>query len=212
MNPEKKIIPIKEETSEKGAESPKAALSAPGFVIKYGLILLGVAFFLVFLSYLSHIQQGNQQQLAELQKNQTIFSVSAMQSIESLQQENADLKDDLEKAKGTADRTGDALSAALAELSQLRDQLAATQDELAQSEKAAQSAATVAKDKTVALEYLWRLERLVSTKRYTKARALIEEMQGLGLVALLSDAEMPNLEPEGVTPAEEFARIVEVLS
>ncbi len=190
--------------------------ASPKFVLKYGLILLGVAFFLVLLSYLSHVQQGNEQQWAEIQKNQTKFSVSAMESIDKLQQENSDLKTQLDRATQEQGKLERDLAVMESEKAQSEQNLAEAQEKQSAEQKlaaqAARQTAELAANRQLALDYLWRLERLVSSKRYTKGRALLAEMQEKGLDTFLSGTAAQGLEPEGVSPAEEYNRLVEILS
>ena len=61
------------------------------------------------------------------------------------------------------------------------------------------------------MEYLWRLEYLVSARRYNAARALLGEMRENEAHLFLPEDEMAGMETLDTTPAEEYNRLVELL-
>ncbi|MDR3207092.1 MAG: hypothetical protein LBT60_02050 [Oscillospiraceae bacterium] len=201
---ERKIIPIAPETAP--PERPRL----PRSIFRYAFILLGVAFLMVLLSFLSHMQKSNQQ-MVDLQESQNQISVSALQSLEKLQQENADFQGALAQLQAE----NEALLAQLAETDARRAEteaaLAAQRDALAAAQTDAGQAAALAETQRAALDCLWRLERLVSLKRYTKARALLADMRDKGLDAHLPDEAPDGAEPDGLSPAGAFARLADVL-
>ena len=210
----KKIIPIKQPEEELALPSGEApAKDAPPttrYIIKYALILMCVAFVLVLLSYLSH-----QQQWADIQGEQTHFSVSAMQSIENLQQENARYVEELTQLKLEQDaleRENRALREARDQAAeQAQTELEAVQSKLTKAEINAKTEALAAENRKLAMDYLWRIEYLVSARRNAVARTLFLEMQDMGLRAYLSETVMDSVKLPGETAIEEYDRLAGVL-
>lgn len=215
MQPGKKIIPLP--TPETGGKEPEPgtgepvpnALPGTRFLFKYILILMSVALLFVFLSFLSQ-QRQSERDWAEAQERQIQFSVSALQSIEKLQEENKELllktaadSDSLIRLSGNMV----AMNAALAGQNAVR---AAWEKESARDKATADSVARNAEKRLEALDALWRVERLVSARQYTKAREALRDMDEKGLTAYLSDAPDADF-PDGLSAAEEYDRLVERL-
>ncbi len=202
MEPETKIVPIKPDTPKKNA---KSVPPSPGFLFKYVIGLLFVALVLVFLSYMAHMQRQSEEDWAEAQKQQTQFSVSALQSIEKLQQENATLTQNAEQDALT-------MSGLRAEIDAMRAARAALKAELARTEEDAKAQlaeqAAQAAESEAALNAFWQLERLMALHKYTAARAFVADMEAAGYPALLPDTASDVLD---TTPREEWDRIKDTL-
>jgi len=65
------------------------------FLVTYAVSMLAIALGLLFLSYLSQ-NRAQRDQISDLEADYSNYSVSAMQSIEGLKQENQDLKAEIE--------------------------------------------------------------------------------------------------------------------
>ena len=164
----------------KPQEQQRPARKRRASVFSYLIILFVVALALLALSYF--MQQRNlaglDQSLDDLKQ-----SVSAMETAQEVQQENLELRQQVEELTEAADRlTQEAASAA-----QERDQL----------QREAQ-----------ALDWLWRIQQLYSTRYYTACRGLIEQLQEAGLEDALPDTS--PLEGEH-SAREQYQSIVDAL-
>lgn len=202
-----KIVPI---VPEEAPAAPPEQPFLPRSIFRYAFVLLGVSFLMVLLSFLSHVQKSSQQ-IANMQASQTQLSVSALQSLETLQRENADFQASLTRL----DAENEALLARLAGLEAQRAEaeqaLAAERESLARLREEAARAAALAETRQEALDSLWRLERLVSLRRYSAARVLMADMLERGLDACLPAETPAGAEPDTLSPAGEFARLAEAL-
>ena len=153
-------------------ERPHKRLS----VMNYLTILFAAAFLLLLLSYLMQ-QRTNSETIEGLKQ-----SVSAMQSIDSLQKE----KEGLESQVALLEE----------QVAHLEGQVSALQNETA----ALQS---------TAMDWFWRIQRELSRGRYGSARSLVEAFQATGLEDCLPTDHPAD--PEGPSPAEQYQEILAVL-
>lgn len=154
-------------------------------VLTYLVILFAAAFLLMAWSYFMQ-QRASNETIEGLKE-----SVSAMQSVDMLQQANAALEKRVEE-----------LTAQAAELQRQSEALEGENAALqAQTERQAQSAQ--------AMDWFWRIQREVSRGRYSSARTLVERFQASGL-----DAALPTDHPadaDGPSPAEQYQEILDML-
>ena len=177
-------------------ERPHKRLS----VMNYLTILFAAAFLLLLLSYLMQ-QRTNSETIEGLKQ-----SVSAMQSIDSLQKE----KEGLESQVALLEE----------QVAHLEGQVSALQNETAALQSTAEDQAHAAE----AMDWFWRIQRELSRGRYGSARSLVEAFQATGLWGRappdhpgcftgLEDC-LPTdhpADPEGPSPAEQYQEILAVL-
>ena len=151
----------------------------------YLTILFAAAFLLLLLSYLMQ-QRTNSETIEGLKQ-----SVSAMQSIDSLQKE----KEGLESQVALLEE----------QVAHLEGQVSALQNETAALQSAAEEQAHAAE----AMDWFWRIQRELSRGRYGSARSLVEAFQATGLEDCLPTDHPAD--PEGPSPAEQYQEILAVL-
>ena len=159
-------------------ERPHKRLS----VMNYLTILFAAAFLLLLLSYLMQ-QRTNSETIEGLKQ-----SVSAMQSIDSLQKE----KEGLESQVALLEE----------QVAHLEGQVSALQNETAALQSTAEDQAHAAE----AMDWFWRIQRELSRGRYGSARSLVEAFQATGLEDCLPTD--PPADPEGPSPAEQYQEIL----
>ncbi len=134
------------------------------FLVIYGITLLSVAFVLVLLSYLSSLR-GSRQEIANLKEESERTTVSALQSIEKLDEENKALKIEIERLERLDIENNEEIE----ELTELNENLEAEKDLLI-TEKQAQ---TVLVDKLTeqyqVLTEMMEIKRLYSAREYSHA-------------------------------------------
>lgn len=154
-------------------------------VLTYLVILFAAAFLLMALSYLMQ-QRASTETIQNLKA-----SVSAMQSVESIQKANEELQAQVaaleDRVKG------------------LQDQTAALEAEKKELQTAAQAQAKAAE----AMDWFWRIQREVSRGRYSGARALVEDFQAAGLESFLPTDHPADA--DGPSPADQFQEILALL-
>ena len=160
-------------------ERPHKRLS----VMNYLTILFAAAFLLLLLSYLMQ-QRTNSETIEGLKQ-----SVSAMQSIDSLQKE----KEGLESQVALLEE----------QVAHLEGQVSALQNETAALQSTAEDQAHAAE------AMFWRIQRALSRGRYGSARSLVEAFQATGLEDCLPTDHPAD--PEGPSPAEQYQEILAVL-
>lgn len=154
-------------------------------VLMYLVILFAAAFLLMAWSYF--MQQRVSSQTIEGLKE----SVSAMQSVDTLQKANTELKAQVEALTAQVE-------ALQKQADTLTEQNGALQAQTQQQERSAQ-----------AMDWFWRIQREVSRGRYASARALAEDFKATGL-----DAALPTdhpADPDGPSPAEQYQEILDIL-
>jgi len=144
----------------------------------YVAILFAVAFFFLFLSYFMQ-QRNNEAVISGLRD-----SVSAVQSLQQLQDSNT------------------ALQQQVYELTALTESL---QDNLTQTSGSLDSA----NKKLDAMDLLWQVSKLYATRRYTACRSAIAKMEELHLSQYLPDTVTNSFQSE--SPLSEYQRIVTAL-
>lgn len=163
---EGEVTPASSETPDTGKKP----------VIIYILILFLAAFLLMFLSLLAH-QRSNAEALGQLQN-----SVSAIQEIQTSQEQVISLQEQL--------------SAMQKELDAAQDDAAAKDDSIAQLEKEAD-----------ALLALYNLQQEYLTGNLDGCRVTLQEISDQGLESLL-----PKTAPEGITaPAQRYQELREAI-
>jgi len=215
MNQNKKIIPIQPEVQpEPLPEKTDKAPPTMRYIIQYTLILLCGALVLILLSYLSNQQQWareNQQQWADMQEEHNQFSVSALQSIQSLLEENARFEEENAQLQQALDAVRSERDAVLAGKEETDVLNIALQGSLEDAGNETAKAIREAEKQRQALEYLWRADVLVTARRLTAARELLTEMRALGLPDHLPKDALEGIETADISPAEEYERLAEML-
>lgn len=145
----------------------------------YMLVLFAMAFLLLLVSYFMQQRQSDQQVIDGLQQN-----MSAMQTAQNVIERNQAL---MEENK--------ALREKLDQLEENAESFAAQQEEQ--------------KSVTLALDWLWRIEREYFQGRYSNARTLIREMEATGVHAFLPAQALVNREYR--TPLEQYQAIRDLL-
>ena len=157
-------------------------------VISYIAILFAAAFLLLLLSYLMQ-QRNNAEVISGLTD-----SVSAMQTLDNLVQENQQLREDVTALEENSNTQQQALDAANA------------REELLQKEN------EDLRKQVEALDYLREIQRLYALQYYRKAREVISEFEESGLIPYLpTQNAYQNEEEDRLSPAETYADIYEAL-
>ena len=183
----KENLPETPETTPQETRSRKPRKrQAP--VYTYLIILFLAAFLLLALSYF--MQQRNLAGMGE-SLDHLKESVSSMQGLEGIQEENEALRTENEELKQQVE-----------DLTSERDSLLSTKDELAQVKQTAD-----------ALEWLRQIQVLYEQEYYRYARPLIQEFEATGLPASLPDSSVVDTAKDGSveSPAAAYQRIVAAL-
>lgn len=146
----------------------------------YMVVLFAVAFLLLLVSYFMQQRQSDQQVIDGLEQK----NMSSMQIAQNVIERNQTL---MEENK--------ALREKLDQLEENAETFAAQQEEQ--------------KSITLALDWLWRIEREYFQGRYSNARALIREMEANGLHAFLPAQALADQEYR--TPLEQYQAIRDLL-
>lgn len=157
----------------------------PRSVMNYLVILFAAAFLLMLLSFLMQ-RRANNETIEGLKQ-----SVSAMQSVNSLQEE----KVALETQTDTLQKQIADLENQIDNLKTLNQKLSSSADEQTESANA--------------MDWFWRIQREVSRGRYSSARALVDEFHSTDLEAALPTDHPAD--PDGPSPAEQYQKILELL-
>ena len=155
-------------------------------VVLYIVILFLAACLLILLSYLMQ-QRNNAQMLDGLNQ-----SVSAMQSITQLQDENKELTVQVGDLKGLSGELQEKVDALTEETAALR----AERDRLDRSLQA--------------MDWFWQIDEAYARGRYSTARGLIEEMTAAGLTAADLPAESAS-DTGRFSPADRYQEIYDRL-
>lgn len=148
-------------------------------LLSYLVILFSAAFLLLLMSYFMQQRRSDQQVIDGLQQN-----MSAMQTTQNVIERNRELLDE---------------NAALKEqLAALKEQAEATKEQQTQQENT-----------TLALDWLWRIEREYFQGRYSSARAMIREFEQTGLEDFLPGE--PLVDQDYRTPKEQYKSIYNLL-
>lgn len=145
----------------------------------YMIVLFAMAFLLLVVSYFMQQRQSDQQVIDGLQQN-----MSAMQTAQNVIERNQAL---MEENKALREQ-----------LSQLEDQAQSLAAQQKEQEKV-----------TLALDWLWRIEREYFQRRYSSARSMIQEFEASGIHAFLP-AE-PLTDQDYRTPLEQYQAIRDLL-
>lgn len=146
----------------------------------YMVILFAVAFLLLLVSYFMQQRQSDQQVIDGLEQK----NMSSMQIAQNVIERNQTL---MEENK--------ALREKLDQMEESAETLAAQQKEQEQT--------------TLALDWLWRIEREYFQGRYSNTRNLIREMEAAGLEAFLP--AQPLADQDYRTPLEQYQAIRDLL-
>ena len=144
-------------------------------LLSYLVILFSAAFLLLLLSYFMEQRRNDQQVIDGLQQN-----MSAMQTTQNVIERNQALLDENEA-------------------------LRQHNEELKEQAKQAVELQELQKKNTLALDYLWRIEREYFQGRHAAARALIQEFEQAGLDAHLP--EEPISDPNYRSPMQQYKSI-----
>ena len=152
-------------------------------------ILFAAAFVLLLLTYVMDrrqyelIQDQNQAQINDL-----LQSATAVQSLQNLSNENAELKDQVEDLQE--------------QLSRLQSQLDEQSDSVSQLETALEKT-------SAALDWFWQIDEAYVRGRYTLCRQLIESLNEAGLVQWLPQESVTD--NERFSPYDRYQEIYEAL-
>jgi len=162
---------FREESNEE-KEKPKQIKGKKSFLIIYALTLLAVAFVLVLFSYFNEIR-ANQTEIADLKKEKETFSISAMQNIQNLQDENVSLSEQVENL--TNENIG--LQERIADLERKVTELEALYIETKDNLKLTESEKKVLEDRQSAIEKMMWISELYSGKKYSYSAYEISELE-----------------------------------
>lgn len=154
-------------------------------VMSYLAILFFAAFFLLLLSYFMQ-QRTSEQTISGLQD-----SVSAMQSVENLIEDNKALHQRV-----------DEMQAELDELT--RNNTSLDNDRRTQAELNAKL-----QDQLTAMDWLWRIQRAYSRGSRSDCRALVDQFEASKLASSLPDIVLAGV--VGPSPAEQYAALLDAL-
>lgn len=173
--PEKKSLDHLQQEADRA--KPRKKFSVMGYLT----ILFAAALVLLLWSYFMQ-QRKNEEVISGLKA-----SVSAMQSIEDLQNEKKDLSDQVD---------------------QLQQQLDEKTKELTDEQKNAEKL----EQQLDAMDWLREIQALYEKRYYKAARAMIAEFEDTGLPAYLPDVSLHSYDgSENQSPLDEYETIVEKL-
>lgn len=144
-------------------------------VFQYIAILFGAAFILLLFTFMMErrqydlLQQQNQEQIDNLQQ-----SVSAVQSLQNLYDENAALKEKVDELED-----------------QLRD-FQTQYDQLTANYGAMEQSLALLQHSTQAMDWFWQINEAFVRGKYAQCRSLIGELESAGLVASLPKASITD--------------------
>lgn len=154
-------------------------------VMRYLAILFAAAFLLMLLSFLMQRRASNET-IENLKQ-----SVSAMQSVNTLQEEKTALETQTDALEN--------------QVAALEEQI----DDLTNQNMQLKNDITTNMHSATAMDWFWRIQREVSRGRYNSARKLVEEFQTSGLESSLPTDHPAD--PDGPSPAEQYQKILELL-
>lgn len=191
MSQEEKRSPEKEASA---AEPPlprprqrKSRKKAKASLFTYLGIMLVTVILLLMLSYVMQLRK-NAETLSGINDSMAGLkeSVSAMQTIEDIRQENQELLLQVEELEDQLANLGEENTA-------LSGQLGLTATERDQAQKSLE-----------AMDWLWRMEQLYNTRYYTACRAMMEKFEEAGLKEALPTSASEEGE---LSAAEEYERL-----
>jgi len=168
-----------EEHTPQQPPNPASAKKERPHLLSYLAILFSAAFLLLLLSYFMQQRRSDQQVIDGLQQN-----MSAMQTTQNVIERNRELLDENAALKK--------------QLTALEEQAGALEAQRIEQENT-----------TLALDWLWRIEREYFQGRYSSARALIREFEEAGLEEHLPDEAL--VDPDYRTPAQQYKSIYNLL-
>jgi len=168
---------LKEDALFKGEKRLEPEIHKPvkgkkNFLVTYALTLLAVAFVLVLFSYFNEIR-ANQAEIADLKEEKEQFSISAMQDIQSLQNENKVLSELTETLKGENNE----LKNRIAALEKQVKELDALYAEAKESQRLTESEQERIEARQNAIEKLMRISDLYASKKYSYSAYEISELE-----------------------------------
>ena len=158
-------------------------------MFQYIAILFAAAFVLLLLTYVMDrrqyelIQDQNQAQINDL-----LQSATAVQSLQNLSNENAELKDQVED---------------------LQEQLSRLQSQLDEQSDSVSQLKTALEKTSAALDWFWQIDEAYVRGRYTLCRQLIESLNEAGLVQWLPQESVTD--NERFSPYDRYQEIYEAL-
>ena len=155
-------------------------------VLSYLVILFGVAFVLLLLSYFMQ-QRTNELAMDNLQQTST----SAVQTLENLIKERDELKEQVDQ------------------LQQDVEQLTGEKAELDSARRTQNNAINDMLDQADAMQWFWQIEHAFTSGDYTKAEELIEQFESLALFDCLPTEN--TTETDQVSPAQRYKDICDIL-
>ena len=157
----------------------------------YVSILFGVSFLLMLMSYLISLRNN----AVEIEQHKS-YNVSALKSIESLQDENEALKKENEELEETVASLKSDLASAIEDLGGLQ---AGYDSELQESQ-----------NKLRAMDLLWQLNKLYYERSYDSCRQIVEYMEESELSDFLPETSETSYQTE--SPKSLYQRICLSLS
>lgn len=153
-------------------EIPKQVKGKKNFLVTYAMTLLAVAFVLVLLSYFNEIR-ANQAEIADLKEEKEQFSLSAMQDIQSLEDENKGLSELTETLRSENDE----LKKRIATLEEQVKKLDALYTEAKESLRLSASEQELLEARQIAIEKLLRISDLYADRKFSYSAYEISELE-----------------------------------
>ncbi len=154
-------------------------------VLGYLLILFAVAFLLLLMAYF-------QQQRANAETSDALKqSVSAVDAIQTMMEDNEALREQVEELRAQAD--------------ELKGQVA----ELDSARRLQNNELNILDDQLAAMDYLWRIQRYYSRGAFDNARALTDQFRKTDLPAALPQTNPSGV--DGVSPLEQYNALLDAM-
>lgn len=176
---------MSEEKQDLQRQADRAKPGSKRSVLTYMTILFIAAFILLLLAYFMQ-HRSNEEAIDGLKS-----SVSAMQNVQEVYEENSQLREQLDQLK-------DQISAQQDEINQLNQQAQALQQQTFDLEQATQ-----------AMDWFWQINEAYVRGRNALARELIESMQSAGLTEYLPKESITN--NERFSPYDRYQEIYDAL-
>lgn len=155
-------------------------------IMGYLAILFAAAFLLLLLSYFMQ-QRSSQEAISGLSN-----SVSAMQSVEKIIENNEELQGQVKDLNE--------------ELGQLKDQVNA----LRQSNQSLETSSEMQGKQLTAMDWLWRIQRAYSRGSKSDARTLVDAFEASGFSGYLPNTSASGI--DGPSPAEQYDALLDALN
>ena len=182
---------------------PEARQRSKKQLFYYAFALLSVALFLLVFSYVMHMR-SSEQQITTLEQERSRVSVSAIQSIQQLTEENEMLK-----IQESTQRNE--ISALEAELDSRKKESDALLDRAALENGALSAEADRSAALSNALEAVWYLSRAYNRRDYDEVASILEYIEATVDVSLLPDASPGFAGGSDKSPLKVYNEIKEIM-